>query len=232
MSASINVEIDGIEVEVTFKEVRHMYIRIKYPLGAVHMTVPYGTSTIEIRRVLIKKTRWILKSRERIALSGLHSPPADKTSEGLYLWGKEYSVQFSHQEKRTSIEKDEAMITVTASNQQQCMTLLRRWCLEQLRYEIERFIDHWSLTLGVVVESYQVRKMKRRWGSCYWNRSRIIINQSLLHGRRELLEYVIVHEMLHLIEHRHSKVFYDRMQELFPHWRELDTALVHLAKSL
>ncbi|WDI34523.1 SprT family zinc-dependent metalloprotease [Entomospira nematocerorum] len=216
--------------------IRHVYIRIKPPMGGIYMTVPHRTSIMEIQRILQRKKSWILDNHKR--MHSIRMPPTLACTAGntFNLWGSVYQFRFIHGRDRYSIEVDDQYLVVNIPgyelNWGRVNLILHRWCLNQLINAIEYFIDLWSAILGVVVLSYQVRKMKRRWGTCYWSRGRIIINYRLVHGRKELLEYVIVHEMLHLIEHSHTNIFYTRMREFFPNWMELEADLAILSRCL
>lgn len=215
------INLDGIEVEVIPKRIKSMNLRIYPPDGIVKMSVPLRCSEKLIRQCLQDKLGWIIQQRERIK-----KIPKDqelKTGSTIQFKGKNYLLIVEEHHGPTHIEINDQLIHCyieTNSSPTQIMYVFDQWYRREMESALPALITHWESIIGVEVNQWGIKKMKTLWGSCNHRAARIWFNLNLIKKPMICLEYVIVHEMIHLLEPSHNKRFYALMNEFMPTWRE------------
>jgi len=216
------MKIAGYEMTVEKKNIKHLHIYIKAPEGKIHVTVPRHMSEESVRHAVESKVLWIQKHKERMEKV---SPPVRMTySDGelLYLWGKPYVIEVEQVSRgKGAVISGEKVIlrvprTYTAAQREK---VVEHWYREQLSLEIPQLMEKWEGIMGVKSCSWHIRKMKTRWGTCNTRDRRIWLSLHLAKKTKECLEYVVVHELCHLIERSHNEVFKHWMTCFLPDWR-------------
>ena len=213
--------VSDINVEVTRKNIKNMYLRICPPDGRVVVSAPRMMSEAAIKSFITLKLPWIREKR-----AGILAKQAARASDGqdtFLLWGKRYPLSI-REGKRFSLEvaSDEARLTVKAgSGDTEREAYLREWYRAELCREASRLIPIWEERTGLTCSEWRTKDMKTRWGTCNTRAKRIWLNVRLAKYPTRCLEYVIVHELTHLIEPSHGPAFKAEMDKHLPEWRDI-----------
>lgn len=222
---SINMhqlQFDDLVIHVTRKAIKHMYVRIKAPDGQVCVTIPQRASLDLIKRQLEVKLEWIRSRRMLQIIKSQQMTPAIIAGEHVPYLGKHYTLAFQPGGRSHTINlQDDIMYLSAASDTSTDATLrlINHWYRQQLQSLLPGLIAKWEPIVGVRVATIAIRMMKTRWGSCNTRTGRICLNLNLIKKPLACLEYVIVHEMVHLHEASHNKRFYNLMNQFMPGWQ-------------
>ncbi|MBN9228858.1 MULTISPECIES: M48 family metallopeptidase [Legionella] len=222
------IELDGIPIEISRKKIKNMNLRIYPPDGAVKVSVPLRFSEQLIRQSLASKSAWIHQQRERIRSRSVAEECTFATGTTVPFQGKKYLLIIEEHHGPAQIKlHDELMYCYTQphSSPAQIQTIIERWYKQQMQILLPNLIQHWETIIGVKVADWGIRKMKTRWGSCNTKAARIWLNLNLAKKTPICLEYVLVHELIHLLEASHNKRFYELMSKFMPQWREYEYQL-------
>ncbi len=216
------LSIEEFVVEVSFKAIKNMYLRVVPPLGEIRISAPRGTSMQTVRQFALSRRQWILRKQ----LNLLEDIPASsfRCREGdcCTLWGKEYLLRIEERTGEGGVELDGSNLTLFAplgAKETQKKHILEGWRREQLFQAIKLLLSRWEPRMGLKVASISLRQMKTRWGSCTPLRRTIRLNTALASTPKELLEYVLVHEMAHIQQPNHSPLFWSIVEEHLPDWK-------------
>lgn len=223
-----HLEIDGLIIEIIRKPIKNLHLRIYPPDGQVKISVPLKLSIDLIRRQIESKRDWILTQQARLKTTIIEQPLQFETNECHYFLGKQYPLVV-HENSDTMqifLEQDKLVclfkVNTTLLQKQQ---LLQKWYRKQMTQLIPELISRWESIIPVKVIEWGIKIMKTRWGSCNTRASRIWLNLNLIKKPLECLEYVLVHEMVHLLEASHNKRFYMFMDQFLPQWRDMKKLL-------
>lgn len=221
MAASIRL--GEITIAVTLKDVRNTHLSVHPPSGRVTLVVPTGTRVEVARAYAITKLGWIRQQQATLRAQARETPRRFVKRESHYLWGRRHLLSVVEQDAKPSVTVDHRTITLrvrpgsTAAKRQ---VVMHAWHKALLHEALPPLIAKWEATLGVTVSRYHLQRMKTKWGSCNARAARIRLNTELVKKPRDLLEYVVVHETLHLIEPTHSARFRELLSQHYPTWRE------------
>jgi predicted metal-dependent hydrolase len=217
----------GIEFELVFKRVKRLSLRIYPPDGRVRLTAPRGTPRAAIEAAVASRTDWIRQHQDRFR--ALPQPQATlyETGETHYVSGEPYQLQLRlAQRGRVELAGDRLLLPATAGCSRSDRALrLEQWYRGRLQAALPALVSTWSERLGVAEPEYRVKRMTTRWGSCNPRARRIWLALALAQRRPALLEYVVVHELAHLLEPNHGPGFQALMLRLMPGWQALDREL-------
>lgn len=218
---------DGISIQVVRKNIKNINLRVQGPEGQVSMSVPRGVDDQSIKAFARAKMPWINKHRSRLA--AVKPPPVRQfvTGEAHAFMGQMYElkvVEMNQSSAKQGVRQQEDFLELhvkpghTGEDRE---ALLYQWYREQLKALIPPFIQKWEPMMGVKVHQWGVKRMKTRWGTCNIQAKRIWINLELARKSPECLEYIVVHEMVHLLERHHNQRFKGLMDRFLPLWRHL-----------
>lgn len=220
---SFSINFEGILVSITLKPIKNLYLRINPLNGQVTINAPLEFKLALIQQFLWHKKRWIFRQQEKIANKILASNELNNNNCYLPFMGQNYLIEWdqSKNDHLFLFENDKFLISESMKlNDQQRINHLIRWYRQQIRKQITSLIAHWENQIGVKAESVNFKRMKRRWGSCNTRTKTIWLNLYLIQTPLACLEYVLVHELVHLIEKNHSARFYLLMDHFLPSWRQ------------
>ena len=218
--------IENITVTVKKKNIKNMYLRILPPNGDVVISAPLFVSDDEIISFVKSKKDWILKKQKYILENDIKAPYKYDNGEKHPLWGKEYSLQLiSNDNVKHAFAKDDVIYLPVPkrSTMEKRQSILNELYRRELKSEIPEVLDKCTKIVGRKPKSVNVRKMKN-WGNCKSD-GRITLNLNLAKKDKECLEYVMIHELCHLIEFNHGKKFKKLMDEYCPDWKEIKKRL-------
>lgn len=225
------IRIGEIEIAVTRKTVKNVHLSVHPPAGHVTLVAPTGTRLEVARAYAITRLGWIRSQQARLLGQARETPRRFVTRESHYVWGKRYLLSVIERDEKPSVKVDHRRITLTVrpgSDRAKREAVMHHWHKALLHEVVPKLIRTWEQRLGVRVAAYFLQRMKTRWGSCNHRGGTIRLNTELVKKPRDLLEYVVVHEMAHLIAPTHSERFVALLNEHYPAWREARAELNEL----
>lgn len=220
MSGQITV--DGIPVEVVRKRVMHLRLTVSAPDGRVRVSAPLHVDDAAVRAMVAQRLDWIQRHRARLAGVAAPTPLRIVTGERLRVGGEAYELRVVERRGAPGVSIDGGTLELgvrPGSGGARRLAVLEGWLRERLRGQVADLVAAWEPQMGVTVGGVGIRKMTTRWGSCNARAGRIWLNLELARRSPGCLEYVVVHEMVHLLERRHDARFYGFMDRFLPDWR-------------
>jgi len=225
------IHIGEVPITVTLKEVQNVHLSVHPPDGHVTLVAPASTRLDVARAYAISKLGWIRKQQQTLASQVRETPRQFIGRESHYLWGRRYLLTVVYQATKPRVVLDHRRITLIVrpgSNTEDRARVFHSWHRSLLHTVIPPLIQKWETKLGVQVSNYYLQRMKTKWGSCNPSARHIRLNTELVKKPKDLLEYVIVHEMAHLREPTHSDRFVMLLDTHYPNWREARAELNEL----
>lgn len=219
---SETIRLGEIAIAVTRKDIKHVHLSVHPPNGRVTLVAPAGTRLEVARAYAVSKLGWIRTQQARLHAQVRETPRRFVTRESHYVWGKRYLLSVIEREQKPSVTMDHRRITLTVrpgSDREKREAVMHDWQKGLLHATVPRLIQKWEPRLGVKVAAYYLQRMKTRWGGCNHQARHIRLNTELVKKPKDLLEYVVVHEMAHLIVPTHSERFVALLTEHYPGWR-------------
>lgn len=220
--------VNGIEVSVTKKAIKNMHLYVKPPDGYVEVSAPLNLNNESIEMFIRTKIGWIKRQQEKFERQPRQTAREYVSGEALYVWGRQYYllVNYSNRGNSLVLDGDKAILTVREeSTAEQRGRFVNEWYRQLLKAEIERVLPKWEEITGLCPDGWQTKNMTTRWGTCNVQTHKIWFNLQLAKKTPECLEYVIVHELMHLVERSHNEKFVALMDEYLPNWREIQKSL-------
>jgi predicted metal-dependent hydrolase len=225
------IQIGDISIAVTRKKIKNVHLSVYPPKGRVTMSVPAGTRLDVARAYAISKLAWIRDKQEKLAGQARETPRKFIERESHYLWGRRHLLTVVERNAKPSVLVDHKRITLfvrPGSDQAKRASIIHEWHKSLLHETVPRLISKWEPKLGVKAAAYFLQRMKTKWGSCNCKKRHIRLNTELVKKPKDLIEYVIVHEMVHLIEPTHSDRFLAILEKHYPFWRDARAELNEL----
>lgn len=220
---STRIKVGDLTIGMIRKDVKNVHLSVHPPDGKVTLVVPLTTRTDAARAYVISRMGWIRKHQERFEGQAREMPRRYMTRESHSLLGRRYLLTVVERPGKPEVVIDHKRIILyvrPGSTVNQRADILHAWHLRKLHKVIPRYIEAWERRLGVRVKRYFLQRMKTKWGSCNHRACHIRINTELVKKPKDLLEYIIVHEMIHLIEPNHNERFMTLLHRHYPAWRE------------
>jgi hypothetical protein len=229
------ITISDIKIDVVRKDIKNIHLAVYPPTGRVRIAAPLKVNEDAIRLFAISKLGWI-KRNQRNFEAQVRIPKREyKQRESHYFQGRRYLMTIVENEATPKVVlKNKKFIELHIKPETQTIKrheILTEWYRAELKKQIPTIIDKWEKILKVSVDDWQVKQMKTKWGSCNIEKKRIWINLELAKKPEHCLEYIIVHEMVHLLERHHNDNFVYYMDTHLPTWRQLKTELNKLPVS-
>ena len=225
------IQLGEIAIALTRKDVKHVHLSVHPPSGRVTLVAPNGTRSEVARAYAISKLGWIRGQQAKMRGQARESPRQFVERESHYLWGRRYLLTVREEEAKPSIRLSHRAIMLTVrhgSGAAKRAAVMHDWHKSLLHGAVRELIARWERKLGLDVAGYFLQRMKTKWGSCNHRARTIRFNTELVKKPKDLLEYVVVHEMLHLLEPTHSERFLGLMSKHYPAWREARAELNEL----
>lgn len=221
-TASAYLTVRGINVDVVYKDIKNLHIAVYPPLGRVRVAAPTRLDEEHIRLAVIQRLPWIKRQRRQLQEAARQSSREMVTGESHYVWGVRHRLKINTSQERAHIEIDGDRLLMYAPEETDTearVKLLQEWQRERLRGEIPALIAKWEPIIGRKVSRWTIRRMKTKWGSCNRETGHIWFNLELAKKHPRCLEYIVVHEMTHLLERKHDNRFTKLMDGFMPDWR-------------
>jgi predicted metal-dependent hydrolase len=218
------LELGEIVVDVVLKDIKNVHLSVHPPTGRVRISAPLRMDIDAIRVFAISKLGWIKKQQKKHREQERETPREYIDRESHYFWGKRYLLKVVENNSAPSIELKHSQMILRVrpgSDASKKQAIVEEWYRQKLKQAIPPLIEKWEKLMGVKVERFHVRRMKTRWGSCNHNASSIRLNTELAKKQKECLEYIVTHEIAHLLEPTHNDRFVALMDHYLSHWRLL-----------
>lgn len=217
------IQIGDIDIALTRKAVKHVRLSVHPPSGRVTIVAPEGARSEVVRAYAATKIGWIRAQQAKLRAQARETPRQFVERESHYLWGRRYLLSVKSGEGKPSVRRSHRSITLTVrpgSSKEKREAVMQEWHRSLLHGVVPEIVAKWEGRLGVKVSAYYLQRMKTKWGGCNYRARTIRLNTELVKKPKDLLEYVVVHEMLHLIEPTHSERFFEMLTKHYPSWCE------------
>lgn len=231
MQATTQIQIGDLCIHVALKDIKNIHLGVYPPDGMVRISAPLATNLEHVRLFALSKLSWIRHQQKKLRDQPREAPREYLERETHYLWGERHLLQLLPTNTKPSIEASHNVIQMRvrpATREARKKYLMEEWYRAQLKAAIEPLIEKWQPLMDVQVQHFAVRKMKTLWGSCQPQTATIRLNLELAKKPRPCLEYIVVHEMIHLLEPTHNARFVSLMDKFLPQWRSCRALLNEL----
>jgi len=220
----MQINISDIPITLIQKKIKSIRL-VVYPSREVRVSAPLRMSLSEITKFISSKINWVKEKREKFIGHNYQKKIPQKylAGEKHYFFGEEYVLEILEEKSSSAvILKDKTIFLKIkkGSTINLRKKVIESWYRKELKKIIPKYIAEFEPKMQVRVKEFGVKKMKTRWGTCNPAAQRIWLNLELAKKPISCLEYIVVHEMVHLLEHNHSKKFFAHMDEFLPHWKQ------------
>lgn len=218
-----NIEIGSIKIDVVRKEIKNMHLAVYPPNGRVRLSAPEKTDKEVLRLFAISKLGWIKKQIKSFEKQSRETPREFVSGESHYFQGRRYLLEIVESNNKPFVHlKGTKKIEIHCKPGSPMSTrgeLLKEWYRDQLKNLIPKVMFKWEKKIGLQSNEWRVKQMKTKWGACNIEAKRIWLNLELAKKPKICLEYIIVHELVHLLERNHNERFVAYLDEFMPKWR-------------
>lgn len=225
------IQLGDITIAMTRKDIKNVHLSVHPPSGRVTLVAPLATRPEVARAYAASKIGWIRDQQAKLLGQARETPRQFVERESHYLWGRRYLLSLLEKDVKPFVRLDHRRITLTVrpgSSPAKREEIMQEWHRSLLHEAVPPLIRKWEAKLGVEVASYFLQRMKTKWGGCNPRQRNIRLNTELVKKPKDLLEYVVLHEMIHLIEPKHNERFLALMTKYYPTWREARAELNEL----
>jgi predicted metal-dependent hydrolase len=227
----VEIRVSGLAVQIVRKAIKNLHLGVYPPNGRVRVAAPLTVNDEAVRLAVISRLGWIKRQRAKFEGQPRQSEREMVTGESHYFLGQRYRLNVieHHGAGKVVLPNKSAMALYARpeTSPMQRKEVLQRWYRQQLKVLIPPLLDKWQTTLGVQVGDWGVKKMKTKWGACTVEARRIWLNLELAKKPVQCLEYIVVHELTHLLERHHNERFTTFMEKHLPTWRVWRDMLNH-----
>lgn len=217
------ITVSDITIDVVRKDIRNLHLAVYPPTGRIRIATPLNVNDESVRLFAISKLSWIKKHHQNFARQQRQTKREYVSGESHYFEGNRYLLNVIYRNTAPKVEiRNKRYIDLyvrpnsTAEQRERVMTT---WYRQQLKERIPELIEKWQTIIGVQLNAWEVRQMKTKWGTCRRETKRIWLNLELAKKPAHCLEYIIIHELVHLLERHHNDRFIAFMDKFMPQWR-------------
>ena len=221
-------KLGDIAVDVSLKDIKNVHLSVYPPDGRVCISAPSRMSVDTIRVFAISKLGWIKQQQKKLRAQQREMPREYLDRESHYVWGKRYLLKVIENDEAPSVELKHSRMLLRVrpgTDDEKRRAIVEQWYREQIKKAVAPLIVKWEPVMGVKVERFFVQRMKTKWGSCTADTLSIRLNTDLSKKPPECLEYIVVHEMAHLLVRHHNYRFRNLMDRCLPNWKLLRQTL-------
>lgn len=218
----VQLQLGNVIIDVEQKDIKNIHLSVYPPEGKVRIAAPEHIDLDTLRVYALSKLSWIKKQQTKIRGQEREAPREFLNRESHYFMGKRYLLKIIECEARPKVElKHRTMLLYIrpGTSLEKRQRILDEWYRSELKKILPPLIQQWEKRLNVQVQEFGIKKMKTKWGTCNREANRIWLNLELAKKPFEYLEYVLVHEMVHLLERNHNERFTSHMDRFLPKWQ-------------
>jgi len=216
------LKLGNITIDVVQKNIKNIHLSVYPPAGRVRISAPNRMDLATIRVFAISKLSWIKKQQTRLRNQEREAQREFINRESHYFNGKRYLLKVTERDAAPKVVLKHNAIELYVrpeTNAVKRKSIINEWYRRKLKETVPSLIEKWEKKMNVQVKEFGIKKMKTKWGTCNRQAKRIWLNLELAKKPAECLEYVVVHEMAHLLEKKHNDRFISLMSEFMPKWR-------------
>jgi predicted metal-dependent hydrolase len=216
------LKLGDIAVDVVLKDIKNIHLSVYPPTGRVRISAPQRMNLDTIRVFAISKLGWIKRQQTKLRNQERETPREYLDRESHYVWGKRYLLAVTECGEAPTVQLKHSRMLLQVrpgTHDEKKQAIVEEWYRDQLKKAVPPLIAKWEPLLGVTVERFFVQHMKTKWGSCNPSARSIRLNTELAKKPHECVEYIVVHEMVHLLEPTHNPRFVALMDRFMPQWR-------------
>lgn len=214
--------VGDVEVDVRFRDIQNVHLSVHPPTGRVSISAPARLSIEAVRAFAVSKLVWIRQQQRKLRAQERETPREYLDRESHYVWGKRYLLAISEGDYAASVELEHSRLVLRlrpGTDKVKRDALVEQWYRAQIREALPKLLAKWQPLLEVRVSRVFVQRMKTRWGSCNHQAATIRLNTELAKKPWECLEYILVHELAHLVEPTHNARFVSIIERVMPDWQ-------------
>jgi predicted metal-dependent hydrolase len=218
------IEVNGLTVDVVRKNIKNLHLAVYPPNGRIRVAAPMRVNDEAVRLAVVAKLGWIKRQQAKFEEQERESLREYVSGESHYFQGNRYLLNVIEQNGTPHVvirnKKKIDLYIRPNSSQAQKEKVFSTWYREHLRTEIPALVTKWEKRIGVHADEWIIKKMKTKWGSCNIENKRILVNLELAKKSERCLEYIVVHELVHLLERLHNDQFLALMNKFMPNWKQ------------
>ena len=223
------ITVSNITVDVVRKDIKNMHLAVYPPTGRVRIAAPKRVNDDAIRLFVISKLGWIKRHQKKFENQERILPREYKERESHYFQGRRYLLRIKETNGIGYVDlKGKTYLDLYVRNNasfENKQRVISEWYRKELKIMLPELIEHWEKKIGVKVDIFGIKQMKTKWGSCNIEKKRIWLNLELAKKPIHCLEYIVVHEMIHLLERNHNNRFKSYMDNYLPNWKQIKDEL-------
>lgn len=228
ISSRSSINVSGLEIIIERKDIKNLHIGVYPPNGKIRVATPLKLNDEAVRLAVISRLSWIKKQQQNFLNQPRQTKREMVSGESHYLFGKRYLLDIHYRHGKHEVLKKhstlELFVGETTSLENRLKTL-EYYYRATLKDEIEQLVNKWEKSIGVEVSSWKIQKMKTKWGSCNVEAKKLLFNLELAKVSLSSIEYIVVHELLHLLERYHNDNFQTLLNRYLPDWKSRKEAL-------
>ncbi len=227
----VQLELGGVSVDVVSKNIKNLHLSVYPPTGRVRIAAPQHMKLETIRVFAISKLGWIKRQQRDVVSQDREAPREYLERESHYVWGKRYLMKVVVVDGAPAVGLSHRQLVLNVrpeTSEVRRGEILDAWYRTQIKLAMPALLERWQPLMSVKVERFFVQRMKTKWGSCIPSAGSIRLNTDLAKKPPGCLEYIVVHELAHLLEPTHNARFTGLMDRFLPNWRQLRDDLNHL----
>ena len=228
MPAHSVIDLGDLRADVVRKDIKHVHLSVYPPDGLVRISAPRNMALDTIRVYAITKLDWIQRQQRKFREQERETPREFLDKESHFVWGKRYLLRLVESDSAPAVRLKHSTLELRlrpGSDMVKRREVLDAWYREQIRDAVPNLLSRWQPLMGVKANRVLVQRMKTKWGSCNPASALIRLNTDLARKPPACLEYIIVHELVHLLEPTHNRRFQELMDLFMPHWRQVKSEL-------
>ncbi len=222
ISSQTKITVSNLEIFIDRKEIKNLHIGVYPPHGKIRVAAPLGLNDEAVRLAVISKLAWIKKQREAFLNQPRQSKREMISGESHYFFGKRYLLDVIHRNGKHEIIKQHTKLKLyvkEGTTTENSVKVLEEFYREHLKNELANLVVKWEDVIGVKLSNWKIQKMKTMWGSCNIEAKRVLFNLELAKVPIECIEYIVVHELLHLKERHHNDNFKVLIEHHLSDWK-------------
>jgi len=219
---SSSISVGGVDVQIDRKGIKNLHIGVYPPHGRVRVATPLNIDNEAVRLAVVSKLSWIKKQVRHFEEQPRQTKREMVSGESHYFLGKRYLLDVIYGSTKHQVVLKHSVIEIHVrvnTSVENRYKLLSEWYREQLHRVILDLVPKWEQKVGTTVDSWKIKKMRTKWGSCSPDNKRMLLNLNLAKTPVDCIEYIVVHELVHLLERNHNDNFRVHMDRLLPEWR-------------
>lgn len=216
------MEVGSLKIRVVRKDIRNIHLAVYPPNGIIRLASPRNVSQDTLRLFVVSKIGWIRKQQRKFQRQDREGKKEYAQRESHYYLGRRYLLKTIEKKARPVISTSNKYIVIQVrpkTSPKKKRQLLDQWYRGQMKQVVEPLIEKWEQRIKVEASAWSIRKMRTKWGSCNTESKRILLNPELVKKPVECIEFVIAHELVHLLERKHNERFLSHMDRLMKNWK-------------